>query len=209
MAATYILGRFRLDVAAAILFRGAEPVALGQRAVALLRVLVERPRIPVSKDALIEAAWPGLTVEESNLAVQISALRRVLGEEPGGEGWIETLPRRGYRFVGPVSVKDEGAGVTASQISDLPASANLALPDRPSIAVLPFQNMSGDPQQSYFSDGICEDIITELSRFHALFVIARNSSFAFRDKPIKVQDIARELGVAYVVEGSVRRAGDR
>ena len=103
MSATYILGPFRLDAEAQILFRGAEPVALGQRAVALLRVLVERPRIPVSKDALIEAAWAGVIVEESNLAVQIAALRRAFGQEPGGERWIETLPRRGYRFVGPVS----------------------------------------------------------------------------------------------------------
>src|SRR6201982_146759 len=103
MAATHILGPFRLDAETDTLFRGGEPVSLGQRAVALLRVLVERRGIPVSKDALMEAAWAGLTVEESNLAVQIAALRRVLGEEPRGEGWIETLPRRGYRFVGPVS----------------------------------------------------------------------------------------------------------
>src|SRR5215831_8511128 len=139
MVTTYILGPFRLDAKAAILFRGAEPVALSQRAVALLRVLVERPRIPVSKDALFEAAWPGLTVEESNLTVQISALRRVFGEEPGGEGWIETLPRRGYRFIGPVSVKDDGAIVAASQ-RNFPTAAgapSLTLPDQPSIAVLP------------------------------------------------------------------------
>src|SRR5215472_6670519 len=123
MATIYLLGPFRLDVEAAILFRGAEPVALGQRAVALLRALVERAGIPVSKDALIGAAWPGLTVEESNLTVQISALRRVFGEEPGGEGWIETLPRRGYRFVGPVSVKDEDTMVATSQIFDIPTIA--------------------------------------------------------------------------------------
>jgi adenylate cyclase len=89
------------------------------------------------------------------------------------------------------------------------ARSALALPDKPSIAVLPFLNMSGDPDQEYFADGITEDIITELSRFHSLFVIAHNSSFAFKRKPTKVQDIARELGVAYVVEGSVRRAVDR
>jgi TolB-like protein len=212
MAPTYVLGPFRLDARAEILFRGAEPVALGQRAVALLRVLVERPGVPVSKDALMEAAWAGLTVEESNLAVQISALRRVFGQEPGGEGWIETLPRRGYRFVGPASVKDEGTIVAATPISNFPTAAgapSLTLPNEASIAVLPFQNMSGDPEQEYFADGISEDIITELSRFHALFVIARNSSFAFRGKSIKVQDIARELGVAHVVEGSVRKAGNR
>jgi len=105
MAATYILGPFRLDAETDTLFRGGEPVSLGRRAVALLRVLVEQRGIPVSKDALMEAAWAGLTVEESNLAVQIAALRRVFGEEPGGANWIETLPRRGYRFVGPASIR--------------------------------------------------------------------------------------------------------
>ena len=115
MAATYILGPFRLDAETDTLFRGGEPVSLGHRAVALLRVLVEQRGIPVSKDALMEAAWAGLTVEESNLAVQIAALRRVFGEEPGGENWIETLPRRGYRFVGPASIRDQGAVTAASQ----------------------------------------------------------------------------------------------
>jgi TolB-like protein len=211
MAPTYVLGPFRLDAKGEILFRGAEPVALGQRAVALLRVLVEQPGIPVSKDALMDAAWAGVTVEESNLAVQISALRRVFGQEPGGEVWIETLPRRGYRFVGPASVEEGGTIIAATPISKFPTAGapSLTLPKQPSIAVLPFQNMSGDPEQDYFADGISEDIITELSRFHALFVIARNSSFAFRGKSIKVQEIARELGVAYVLEGSVRRAADR
>ena len=101
MATTYEFGPFRLDVDAEILFRGSEPVALGRRATTLLRVLLERPGAPVSKDALIEAAWSGLTVEESNLTVQIGALRRALAQEPGAEDWIETLPRRGYRFKGP------------------------------------------------------------------------------------------------------------
>ena len=212
MATTYILGPFRLDAEAEILFRGAEPVALGKRAVALLRVLVERPGIPVSKDALMEAAWAGLTVEESNLAVQISALRRVLGEEPGGDGWIETLPRRGYRFTGPISVKHEGTVVAASQVSNFAATAgapSLTLPDQPSIAVLPFQNMSGDPEQDYFSDGISEDVITELSRFRELLVIARNSSYQFRGKAIDVNEVGRKLGVHFVVEGSVRKIGNR
>ncbi len=96
-------GPFRLDVEAEILFRGTEPVPVGRRAVAVLRALVERRGAPVSKDALIEAAWSGLAVEESNLPVQIAALRKVLGAEPGGERWIETLPRRGYRFIGPIT----------------------------------------------------------------------------------------------------------
>jgi DNA-binding winged helix-turn-helix (wHTH) protein len=103
MAAIHAFGPFRLDEEAGILFRDTEPLAVGRRAVTLLRVLVERSGLPVSKDALMEAAWSGLAVEESNLSVQIAALRKALGAEPGGERWIETLPRRGYRFVGPAT----------------------------------------------------------------------------------------------------------
>ena len=209
MAATYILGPFRLDAETDTLFRGDEPVSLGHRAAALLRVLVERRGIPVSKDALMEAAWTGLTVEESNLAVQIAALRRVFGEEPGGENWIETLPRRGYRFVGPASTRDQGAVSAASQAANSPGSSNPALPDRPSIAVLPFQNISADPEQEYFADGMADEIITALSRFPSLFVIARNSSFTYKGRAVDVKQVARELGVRYVLEGSVRKAGNR
>src|SRR5882672_8742459 len=102
MAAILAFGPFRLDAEAEILFKGTEPVPLGRRAVALLRALVVRQGAPLSKDELINAAWPGLAIEESNLTVQIAALRRVFSEEPGGDDWIETLPRRGYRFVGPI-----------------------------------------------------------------------------------------------------------
>ena len=178
MTGIYTFGPFRLDVAAGILFRGAEPVALGQRAVALLlQMLLEEPGTPISKDTLIESAWPGLAIEESNLTVQVAALRRVFAEEPGGENWIETLPRRGYRYVGPAVANErpsEGAAAHAQ-----PATA-LALPDKPSLAVLPFTNMSGDPEQEYFADGMVEDIITGLSRIKWLFVVARNSSFTYK-----------------------------
>ncbi len=212
MATSYILGPFRLDADAQILFRGAEPVALGQRAVALLRVLVERPGAPISKDALIEAAWAGLTVEESNLPVQIAALRRVFAEEPGGEGWIETLPRRGYRFIGPVSVGDQGTVAASPPAPNSPMAgdaASLELPNRPSIAVLPFQNMSGDSEQEYFADGMAEDIISALSKLRWFFVIARNSTFAYKGKSPDVRQVSRELGVQYVLEGSVRKVANR
>src|SRR5258708_28837035 len=109
MVPVYVLGSFRLDTANDPLFRGAEPVTLGRRAIALLRALVERPGALVSKDALIEAAWPGQAVEESNLTVQIASLRKVLGEAPGGDRWIETMPRRGYRFIAPVVAADPNA----------------------------------------------------------------------------------------------------
>src|SRR6202030_1779267 len=204
MTAIYAFGPFRLDVAAGILFRGTEPVALGQRAVALLQILVEGGGNPISKDRLIESAWPGLAIEESNLTVQIAALRRVFAEEPGGDSWIETLPRRGYRYVGAVAVKEqENQGAAGNE---QPA---LALPDKPSLAVMSFTNMSGDPEQEYFADGMVEEIITGLSRIKWLFVIARNSTFIYKGKPIDVKTVGRELGVRYVLEGCRGRSRHR
>ena len=206
MTGIYTFGPFRLDVAAGILFRGAEPVALGQRAVALLHMLVGGAGAPISKDRLIESAWPGLSIEESNLTVQIAALRRVFAVEPGGENWIETLPRRGYRYVGP-AVANELPSEGAAANTQPPAV--LAVPDNPSLAVLPFTNMSGDPQQEYFADGVVEDIITGLARIKWLFVVARNSSFIYKGQSVSVKKVGRELGVRYVLEGSVRKLGRR
>ena len=209
MAAIHAFGRFRLDAKAEILFKGSELVPLGRRAVALLHALVARQGEPLSKDELINAAWPGLAIEESNLSVQIAALRRVLGEEPGGDGWIETLPRRGYRFVGPVA-HDDQPDALMPRLAVAPALTPApALPDKPSIAVLPFQNISGDPEQEYFVDGMVEDIITALSRMRWLFVIARNSSFIYKGRAVDLKQVGRELGVRYVLEGSVRKAAKR
>src|ERR1700738_1603903 len=118
MVTIYNLGSFRLDTQHDLLFRGAEPLTLGRRAIALLRALVERPGAVVAKDALIEAAWPRQAVEESNLTVQIAALRRALGEAPGGDRWIETMPRRGYRFVGPVVSEVQKAAMDAPPRAD-------------------------------------------------------------------------------------------
>jgi TolB-like protein len=200
MVTAYEFGPFRLDADAEVLFRDARPIVLGQRAVALLRLLLEHAGAPISKDALFEAAWPGLAVEDSNLTVQISALRRAFGEA-GGADWIETLPRRGYRYVGP-AVTCGGLPAAAPPISPP------VLPDKPSVAVLPFDNLSGDPEQEYFADGMVEDIIAGLSRIKWLFIIARHSSFAFRGA-IDVKHVARELGVRYLVQGSVRKDGRR
>jgi adenylate cyclase len=206
MPTSYFFGPFRLDTAAEILFREEQPLPLGRRALALLRALIDRPGVPVSKDALIDAAWPGLAVEESNLTVQIAFLRRVLGEDSGSERWIETLPRRGYRFIGPVPTKGEAGPPSAVPP---PQTNRPSVPDKPSIAVLPFQNMSGDPEQEYFADGIVEEITTALSRIRWLFVIARSSSFTYKGRAVDVKQVGRELGVRYVLEGSIRKAGNR
>ncbi|RWL41706.1 MAG: hypothetical protein EOR60_28695 [Mesorhizobium sp.] len=204
MATIHQIGPFRLDAETGIVFRNAEPLALGQRAVALLRVLVERAGAPVSKAALMDAGWSGLAVEESNLTAQIAALRRVFGEEPGGERWIETLPRRGYRFVGPMIAIRNPPHEEATELK--PA---LLIPDGPSLAVLPFVNMSGDPEQEYFSDGITEDIITDLSKVSTLNVLSRHTTFTFKGKAVRIGQLAQRLKIRYVVEGSVRKAGGR
>jgi len=202
VAKTYEFGSFRLDTDAEMLFSGGRPIVLGQRAVALLRLLLERAGEPVSKDALFEAAWPGLAIEDSNLTVQIAALRRAFDEAGGNANWIETMPRRGYRYVGPPVATGGVAPVP-------PPTSPLVLPDKPSVAVLPFTNLSGDPEQEYFADGMVEDIIAGLSRIKWLFVIARHSSFAYKGSAADVKRVGRELGVRYLVEGSIRKDGHR
>ena len=210
METVYTLGPFRLDTQSDLLWRGTKPAALGRRAIALLRALVERRGAVVSKDALIDAAWSGQVVEENNLTVQIAALRRVLGEEPGGDRWIETMPRRGYRFVGPVLTTEQNdATVSSGPAAKASVESALALRDTPSIAVLPFQNLSGDPEQEYFTDGMVEEIITALARIRWLFVVAATSSFAYKGQAVDVRRVGRELGVRYLLEGSVRKAGSR
>ncbi len=204
MNTIYEFGPFRLDPNFELLICDGEPIELGRRAVSLLRLLVESAGQPVSKDALIDAAWPGVAVEESNLTVQIAAVRKVL-DGGGSAGWIETMPRRGYRYVGP-AVQIRGAIATAP-----PARLDfgLELPSGPSIAILPFANLGADPEQDYFADGVVEDIIAGLSRIRWLFVIARNSTLRYRALPIDTQQVRRQLGVRYVLQGSVRKAKDR
>jgi len=196
---TYKFDSFVLDAETGALLCGDAPVLLGQRGAALLRLLLDRAGYPVSKDALIEAAWPGLSVEDSNLTVQIAALRRAL-EQGGGGHWIETLQRRGYRYIGPVAIS---AGADAD---DARQGTALQVPAKPSIAVVPFSH-SGEA--AWLAEGMVDDIITGLSRIRWLFVIARNSSFVWRDRVTDVGQVGRDLGVRYVLQGSVRRANDR
>lgn len=178
----------------------AEPVALGSRALDLLLLLAQRHGEVVSKDTIMDAVWPGLAIEEGNLTVQISALRRILDQGRAQGSCIQTIPGRGYRFIAPVTRREAPA--------DTP-DPGLLLPDKPSIAVLPFSNMSGDAEQEYFADGMVEEIITALSRIVWLFVIARNSSFAYKGQNVDIKKVGQELGVRYVLEGSVRKAAGR
>lgn len=198
MASTTTFGPFRLDRDAATLFYDGEPMPLGQRAVGLLAAILDGHGAPVGKDALVDAVWSGQSVEDSNLTVQVAAIRRALAQG-GGAQWIETLPRRGYRYIGPPATRSDNAAATPS----------LPLPDKPSIAVLPFVNLSGDTIGTYFIDGVVDDIITGLSRINWLFVIARNSTLAYRDRPVDLKQVGGDLGVRYVLEGSVRGEGHR
>jgi TolB-like protein len=202
-----LFGTHRFDRRSGVLFRRDErgvfaPLAMGSRALAILGVPVERPGELVSRAEIMAAVWPGTAVEDSNLNVQITALRRVLDEGRTERSSIQTIPGRGYRFTAPVMR-------VAAEVATVPPSDGLPLPDKPSLAVMPFQNMSGDPEQEYFADGIVEEIITALSRIRWLFVIARNSSFTYKGQAVDVKRVGRELGVRYVLEGAVRKAGGR
>ena len=185
-------GQYRLEIERRELRRGAELIELEPKAFDLLAFLVQHRNRVVSKDDLLQAVWHGRIVSESALTTRLNAVRRALGDDGSAQRLIRTFTRKGIRFVGEVT-----------EIADR------ALPDKPSIAVLPFQNMSGDPEQEYFADGMVEEITTAIARCPWLFVIARNSSFRYKGKPIDVNQTARELGVRYVLEGSVRKAGNR
>jgi TolB-like protein len=187
---TQSFGPFTFDPDRRSLTRGGQSTELGQRASALLAALLAAGGHPVSKATLMDAVWPDTTVEEGNLTVQISGLRKALGPGPGGAEYIVTVPRIGYRLVQEAVLADA------------------ELPLRPALAVMPFANLSGDVGQDYFADGVVEDIIIALSKFRSFAVIARNSTFAYRGRSPGVPQVATELGVLYVVEGSVRRRGD-
>jgi len=207
-ADSFLFEGFRLDRHTGVLFRLDQagigtPVPLGSRALGLLRLLVECRGELVSKDAIMEAVWPGRVVEEANLNVQISKLRHILdrGREQGS--CIQTIPGHGYRFAAPVTRPNDAECPAVTPIAE-----KGALPrPRLSIVVLPFTNLSDDRAQQYFADGITDDLTTDLSRIEGMFVISRNTAFTYRDKPIDTKQVGRELGVRYVLEGSVQRSG--
>lgn len=200
MTKTYSFGPYRLESGIGLLMLDDRPTALGPRAAGLLQRLIEQAGQLVSKESLIATAWPGLVVEESNLTVQIAALRRLLSES-GGAAWIETMPRRGYRYVGPpISLAP-----TTSLLDD---STAFGPSDKPSIAVLPFSNLDGDDEHAYFADGMVDDIVNGLARIRWLFVIARSSTLKY-GSAVDSEHAGRDLGVRYLLTGSVRMSSNR
>ena len=171
---------------------------LRPQAMEVLCYLAKNPGRPVSKEELFQEVWPGISVTDDLLVQCVGDIRDVL--EDSDHRIVKTVPRRGYLFAG---------SITHDQRQDRPHDAPASVHDRPSIAILPFANLGGDPEQDYFSDGIVEDITTALSRNRAFFVIARNSSFTYKGKEIDIKQVGRELGVRYVLEGSVRKSGGR
>ena len=191
-----------LDIERRELRRGVELITLEPQVFDLLTYLVRNRDRVVSKHDLIDGVWGGRIVSDSALTTRLNAARKAVNDSGAAQRVIRTLARKGVRFVAEVT---ENGELEAAAVSE----PSLALPDKPSIAVLPFANLSGDPEQEYFADGMAEEIITALSRIRWLFVIARNSSFAYEGQVIDIKRVERELGVRYLLEGAVRKAGDR
>jgi adenylate cyclase len=208
---------YTLDIARSSLRNADRDVELRPKAFEVLRYLIENADRLVTKEELIKAVWPNVIVTDQVLAHCVSEVRQAIGDD--GQAIIKTVPRRGYRFAATVVHLAMSAAAAAPRTAPTAESQSASpdsgvrsqspLLDRPSVAVLPFANLNSDPQQDYFSDGITEDIITELSRFSELLVIARNSSFQYKGKAVDILQVGRELGARYVLEGSVRRSGDR
>jgi TolB-like protein len=223
----FLFADHTLDTDRRELRRSGEPIPVEPQVFDLLVFLLRNRDRVVSKDDLIAAVWGGRIVSDSTMTSRINAARKAVGDSGRDQKLIRTIARKGLRFVGAVRtppsgtepVRDAGhAGPPPDDIHEPSRQAlshqalshqALPLPDRPAIAVLPFINMSGDPEQEYFSDGISEDIITALSKLRWFLVIARNSSFIYKGKAVHMKQVAEELGVGYVIEGSVRKGGDR
>ena len=194
-------GSFILDLARGVLLRDSgEEVQLRHKSFQLLRLFVENAGSLLDRERINQAIWPDVIVNDDSITQCVRDIRRALRDD--AQTILKTVPRRGYIFAAKLAT-------VADQPVSQPTANATPLPDKPSIAVLAFTNMSGDIDQEYFSDGIADDIITELSRSRSLFVIARNSSFTYKGRSVDVKQIARELGVRYVVEGSVRRSAGR
>jgi adenylate cyclase len=205
----YLFDDCVLDTDRRELRRGEDLLSVTPQVFDVLDYLIRNRERVVSKDDLIAAVWGGRIVSDAALTTRINVVRNAIGDSGKDQRLIKTLPRKGFRFVGAVQEGRVPAAATAAATPAEVRRSALPLPDKPSIAVLPFTNLSSDPDQEYLAAGIVEDMIIELSRFSELFVIARNSSFQYKGKSADVRQVGRELGVRYVLEGSIRRGGNR
>jgi len=205
----FLFEDYCLDANRRELKRGSELIPTGPKVFDLLLFLVRNREQVVTRDDLLQAVWEGRIVSDSTLTSHINAVRKAIGDTGKDQRLIRTVSRKGIRFVGEIVEEElpERASVTEPGIAS--ERPTLALPDAPSIAVLPFRNLSGNVEQDYFADGIVEDIITALSRIRWLFVIAHNSSFTYKGRMVDEGQVGRELGVRYIVKGSVRRSESR
>ena len=197
-----------VDVERCELRRGGAPVAIEPQVFDLFVYLVRNRDRMVSKDDLIGAILDGRIVSESAVTSRVTAVRKAIGDSGAEQRLIRTVPRRGIHFIGAV-IEQRPPAALSECTAPPPVTAPLALPDKPSIAVLPFASLSSDPQQEYLADGLVEDAIASLSRLRWLFVIARNSTFSYKGLAVDTRLVAGDLGVRYVLEGSVRRTGNR
>jgi len=198
---------------------GSQQIALEPQVFDLLAYLIQNRDRVVSKDDLIATVWHGRVVSESSLTSRINAARKAIGDNGEQQRLIRTYARKGIRFVGNVQEAKPDlieqapnladGGIAATDQREMQADSDTLVEPRakPTIAVLPFNNMSGEPEQEYFSDGITEDIITALSKHRSMLVIARNSTFAFKGHDRDVRQVGLDLGADYLVEGSVRKIG--
>jgi len=208
-ALRYLFEEYAFDTELRELHRGANVVPVAPQVFDLLDYLIRNRERVVSKDDLINVIWNGRIVSDAALTTRLNVARSTIGDSGEEQRLIKTLPRKGFRFVGQVREAQGAMGAEVADNSEEPPKPALTLPDKPSIAILPFANLSSDPEQEYFADGVVEDITMALSRFRWLFVIARNSSFTYKGRTVDVKQVGRELGVRYVLEGSVRKAGKR
>ncbi len=205
----YLFEEYAFDTDRREMHRGADVISVTPQVFDLLDYLIRNRERVVSKDDLINVIWNGRSVSDAALTTRLNAARTAIGDSGEQQRFIKTLPRKGFRFVGAVR---EMQGPAGAEVADNPVEQSkptLTLPNKPSIAVLPFANLSSDAEQEYFADGVVEDITMALSLFPWLFVIARNSSFTYKGRAVDVKQVGRELGVRYVLEGSVRKAGNR
>ena len=193
---------YSLDTDRRELWRGSESIAVEPQVFDILAYLVQHRDRVVTKNDLLEAVWGGRIVSGSALTTRINAARRALGDTGEAQRLIRTLPRKGVRFI--AEVKEQ---VAFLDFATLQRATEFS--EKPAIVVLPFQNLSDDPELEYFADGLVEEIITALSRIRWLFVIARNLTFTYKGQAIDVKRAGREIGLRYVLEGSVRKGGNR